>query len=87
MYKGKTGTVDFKNLTVGDAFATGGSFDTGFGRYDGNWYQASAADKEGNEYAIFWTDVNWDVEDGSDACDWDNPDYIFDEHGNCYEAE
>lgn len=84
-YKGSKGTINFNELTIGDAFATGGGFETNFGRYNGNWYQAPATDKDDNDFTVIWTDVNWDAEDGADACDWDNPDYILDDYGYCFE--
>lgn len=40
----------------------------------GNWYQASAVDDDGNEYTVFWNTLdNWNGEDEEDACDWDHP--------------
>lgn len=69
--------IKIEELKVQDAFATGGSFVTPDGEsYNGNWYEAHA-EKEENEYRVIWTDVNWDAEDGGDACDWENPDYIL----------
>lgn len=69
--------IKIEELEVGEAFATGGGFTTpGGANYDGAWYEAPAT-KDGAEYRVIWTDVNWDAEDGSDACDWENPDYIF----------
>jgi len=61
----------------GDAFATGGGFQVDGKTYSGNWYESKATDNDGKEHRVIWTDVNWDVEDGSDACDWENPDYIL----------
>ena len=78
-YKANYGEITSDGKTYAltqDAYPTGGSFDAGIGRYDGNWYEAHAEDTEGNEYMIRWTRVDWDAEDGGDACDWDNPDYI-----------
>ena len=40
----------------------------------GNWYEAPAKDDDGNEYLVMWDILdNWDSDDESDACDWDNP--------------
>lgn len=40
----------------------------------GNWYEASAKDDDGNEYIVFWDILpDWDGEDEGDACDWDLP--------------
>jgi hypothetical protein len=75
-------------LNVSDnAFATGGSFPADGGTYSGHWYEANATDNDGNEYRVIWTKVNWDAEDGADACDWlcqtffsnkmNSPDYIL----------
>ena len=61
----------------GNAFATGGSFQADGGTYNGNWYEDTATDEAGNEYRVIWTEVDWDAEDGSDACNWDSPDYIL----------
>lgn len=41
-----------------------------------DWYEATAADSDGNKYCIIWAlRDDWDAESGdeSDACDWDNP--------------
>jgi len=57
-------------------FATGGSFPTLGGVYNGEWYEAHAEDSGGKEYMVRWTNVNWGVDDESDACDWGNPDYV-----------
>lgn len=59
-----------------DAYATGGSFPTLGGMYNGEWYEAHGEDEGGNEYMVRWTDVNWRVEDEGDACDWNAPDYV-----------
>lgn len=41
------------------------------------WYQAVATDKDGNEYMVVWDILPGfnidDIEDESEACDWDNP--------------
>jgi len=62
-----------------DARIAGGSFRLPSGHlYHGTWYEALAEDNEGRVYRLYWT--SWDdVEDESDACDWDNPDYIIPE--------
>lgn len=40
----------------------------------GNWYEASAKDEQGNEYLVMWDILtDWDGEDGGDACNWDHP--------------
>lgn len=39
----------------------------------GDQYQAHAVDADDKEYLIIWDVVNEDVEDESDACDWDEP--------------
>ena len=40
----------------------------------GDWFEACAEDEEGNEYMVFWDIlVDWDGEDGGNACDWDHP--------------
>lgn len=40
----------------------------------GEWYEAAAADDDGNDYTVFWDILdNWDGEDECDACDWDHP--------------
>jgi len=77
--------VNLDELNIGDAYCTGGSFNTNAGTYSGNWYQAHATDKNGSEYTIIWTDVDWDTEDEGNACNWESPDYILDEYG--YECE
>jgi len=60
-----------------DPGISGGSFPIGDqANYNGNWYQADAVDSNGNEYVVYWTTVDWDAEDESEACDWENPDYI-----------
>jgi hypothetical protein len=61
-----------------EAYPAGGTFPYGKEyTYNGSWYEASAEDENGEEYLIYWTNVNWDVEDELNACDWDNPDYII----------
>ena len=71
-------TMNGKTITLTqDAYPTGGSFRVGTeAKYTGDWYEAHAEDSDGNEYMVRWTDVDWDADDGADACDWDNPDYI-----------
>jgi hypothetical protein len=68
----------FEKLTLTqEAYPTGGSFPVdGRYTYNGDWYEAHAEDEEGNEHMVRWTNVDWDAEDSSDTCDWDNPDYI-----------
>lgn len=44
---------------------------------EGNWYEATAVDDDGNEYLVLWeirdsVDINT-LDDESDACDWENP--------------
>jgi hypothetical protein len=76
--KGKT-MKNFDEMTLTqDAHPSKGSFPVGNGMamYNGSWYEAHAKDGDGNEYMVRWTNVDWDAEDGADACDWDNPDYI-----------
>lgn len=72
--------ISFKDLTVGDAYVEGGGFRTNAGDYNGNWYQANATDKDGNEFTIIWTRVNW-KKDSDAACNWDKPQYIFNDYG------
>jgi len=60
-----------------DSHSDTGSFPVEGGVYNGSWYESSATDSEGNEYRVIWTDVNWDAEDGSDACNWESPDHIL----------
>ena len=79
-YKSKYGEVikDGKAYALReDAYPEGGSWtdDDGW-THSGDWYEASATDAEENEYIIRWTRVDWEAEDGGDACDWNNPDYI-----------
>jgi hypothetical protein len=70
-----------KKITLtNDPHLAGGSFPVGSdGMYNGNWYEATGRDGGGAEYIVRWTNVDWDsIEDGdeSDACDWNNPDYV-----------
>lgn len=82
MYLNKErGSIDLNELKIGEAYATGGSFELTLGTYAGDWYEAHATDSSGREWTIIWTKVNWDAEEALNACDWDSPDYIFDEHG------
>ena len=61
-----------------DAYPQGGSFQVpGGATYDGEWYEAHAVDSDGNDYRVIWTEVDWSADDASDACDWDNPDYVL----------
>lgn len=58
-------------------YPEGGCFEPYRGwRFEGNWYQAAAVAADGNDYRVYWTDVDWTAEDEADAADWDNPDYI-----------
>lgn len=46
---------------------------------DGEFYSAHANDKMGNEYMIHWeikVDDIENLEDESEACDWDHPLFI-----------
>lgn len=45
-------------------------------------FQASAIDENGNDAQIFWIPYdNWDeLDDLSEACDWDSPDFILAEN-------
>lgn len=83
----KNQKVDFNTFTVKNAYATGGSFLVSAGTYSGAWYESHATDSSGKRWRIVWTNVNWEVNDESDACDWDDPDYIFDEYGYEYVKE
>ena len=41
-----------------------------------SYYKAAAEDAEGNEYMVYWNITHPDfnnLEDESEACDWDNP--------------
>ncbi len=71
-------TINGKTVTLTqEAYPAGGSFPVGQeATYNGHWYEAAAEDNDGNEYIVRWTDVDWSAEDESDACDWDNPNYI-----------
>ena len=53
------------------------------GPIDGPWFEACAIDDEGRVYMVRWDvrdDFRWDDDDAGDACDWDNPSSIRDEH-------
>ena len=75
------GTVKHGDKTLvltQDAYPTSGSFPVpGGATYTGDWYEAHAVDAGGTEYRVIWTDVDYETEDESDACDWDDPDYVF----------
>ena len=75
------GTVEHKGKTLEltqEAYPTSGSFPVPGGEtYSGNWYEAHAVDADGNDYRVIWTEVDRDREDASEACDWDNPDYVL----------
>ena len=61
-----------------DAYPTSGSFPVpGGATYTGDWYEAHAVDAGGTDYRVIWTDVDYETEDESEACDWDDPDYVF----------
>lgn len=75
------GTVEHGDKTLvltQDAYPTSGSFPVpGGATYTGDWYEAHAVDAGGTEYRVIWTDVDYETEDESDACDWDDPDYVL----------
>lgn len=74
------GTVKHGDKTLEltqDAYPQGGSLPARGGTHDGKWYEADAVDADGNHYRVLWTEVDWSAEDASNACDWDNPDYIL----------
>lgn len=77
--KNLKGIINIDNLKIQNAYIQGGNFPLENNwTYTGTWYEANATDTDDNEYKIYWTAVNWDNDgDESDACDWDNPDYIF----------
>ena len=57
-----------------EAYPTSGSFPVpGGATYTGCWYEAHAVDAGGTDYLVIWTDVDYE----SEACDWDDPDYVF----------
>ena len=61
-----------------DAYPTSGSFPVpGGATYTGDWYEAHAVDAGGTDYRVIWTDVDYETEDESEACDWDDPDYVL----------
>ena len=77
---------DYGNVEHGDtmltltqeAYPQGGSFPVpGGATYNGDWYEAHAVDADGNNHRVIWTEVNHETEDESEACDWDNPDYVL----------
>jgi hypothetical protein len=43
---------------------------------DGKTYQATAVDKNGDDYMVYWDVIDWDnideIDDESNMCDWDN---------------
>lgn len=81
--EGYTMTINIR-LTQ-DAYVCGGNgceyrlhTDTGapsiYVLYD--WYEAAAVDADGNEYLVVWSlrrGYNPEIQDESDACDWDSP--------------
>lgn len=51
--------------------------------WQGEHFTAQAVDDDGNEYAVYWIPVEgFDAQDQDygDACDWDTPVMILDEH-------
>lgn len=40
---------------------------------DGETYEASAQDADGNRFKVYWDIINPEAEDGADACDWSKP--------------
>ena len=75
------GTVEHGDKTLvltQDAYPTSGSFPVpGGATYTGDWYEAHAVDAGGTNYRVIWTDVDYETEDESGACDWDDPDYVL----------
>jgi len=71
------GTVKHGDKTLvltQEAYPTSGSFPVpGGATYTGCWYEAHAVDAGGTDYRVIWTDVDYE----SEACDWDDPDYVF----------
>lgn len=61
--------------------ANGGSVSAGL-RELKEWYEAAAADDQGNEYRVVWKIISPDAYDESDACDWYSPWAVFDNHYN-----
>ena len=52
---------------IEDAFADGLSSD------QDTWvYRAPAIDAKGNRYNVMWKQIDFESEDGADACDWDD---------------
>lgn len=61
-----------------DAYLNGGAINLGGGSYyNGDWYEASGEDADGNEYRVIWTDIDTESDDASDHADWNSPDYVF----------
>lgn len=58
--------------------------------WQGVYFEAQATDNNGNEYTVYWIPVeDFDPQDQDygDACDWDAPVMILDEHNkNVIEA-
>lgn len=58
---------------IQDAYVTGALNDP--------YYEASAIDEQGNEYMVIWEILDLEnfaeLEDESNACDWDNPSEIY----------
>ena len=40
-------------------------------------YAVFEVDAGGTDYRVIWTDVDYETEDESEACDWDDPDYVL----------
>lgn len=39
-------------------------------------YRAAAKDNDGNDYTVLWTIINFECEDESESCNWDNYEVI-----------
>lgn len=66
----KTVTYQGKTLTLQqDAYIS----DT-VGKLD--HYKASAIDAEGETYTVWWAIINFECEDESESCDWDEHEVI-----------
>lgn len=55
------------------------------GPIDSPWFEACAIDDDGRVYMVRWDvrdDFRLDDDDAGNACDWDNPSSIRDEHGD-----
>lgn len=56
---------------------TNGIFDETEAVIDGNRYIINGGDGDDDSYLI-WYAVDWDCDDGADACDWQYPDVVHD---------